>query len=255
MYEKPSVFQVEAEGFLAVMLSVFSESAFFNNFQAGKLFPFFFFQRIGDILCQLFIVGNRDIFQRVRPFLCLFNIGRQTVGGILHHGEVDGQFLHALKGQPRPVQRFSGAVVGVGEKRRDGIGFHQWNFRSHDTPGFDADGILHRNGIGDRLHIVDSHFHIGGLQFGVGLAKSAVDLGLNILGLIDQVHQLTDEDIPFFVHQVKALSGQRQGIFGENQVPLGGKCIWIHSNPPYCASAILSASFFAWAAGSIVVGL
>ena len=80
----------------------------------------------------------------------------------------------------------------------------------------DPDGIFYRNGMGDLIYKSDSDLHVCFLQSSVGSAESLIDLGLDILCLVDQLHHFADQDIPFFIHQLKSLTGEREGILGKN---------------------------------------
>src|SRR5699024_5007701 len=81
---------------------------------------------------------------------------------------------------------------------------------------------------GDFLYIADADFHICFLKSGVGGTESNIDLRLDIFGLIDKLHELPDKNIPFFIHEVEALSGKSQGILCQYQVSFSGKGIGIH---------------------------
>ena len=63
-----------------------------------------------------------------------------------------------------------------------------------------------------------------------------IDLRLDTLRLIDQVHHFTDQDISFLIHQVESLERKRQGILGKDQISLGREGIWIHKIPPFIPS-------------------
>lgn len=47
--------------------------------QAGKFFAFLFLQCLGNILGQLCVMGNSDIFQRIRPLLRSLDVHGKTV--------------------------------------------------------------------------------------------------------------------------------------------------------------------------------
>ena len=119
---------------------------------------------------------NRNVLQRVGALLCLLDIGSQPVGGIFHHGQFDGQFFHTFKCLPGFIQGFPCAVVGVGGQRGDRICFDEGNFRPHDASRLNADGILDRDRIGDRLHMIDADLHVGGLKRSVSLSERDIDL-------------------------------------------------------------------------------
>lgn len=53
-----------------------------DHFQPCELFSLFLFQCILDVLRESFVHRDRDIFQRIRTFLGLFDVGGQTVGGV-----------------------------------------------------------------------------------------------------------------------------------------------------------------------------
>ena len=118
---------------------------------------------------------------------------------------------------------------------------YQRNLGSHDTAGFDADSIFNRNGRADLLDVVDAQLDVGLLEGLVSLAEGGVDLRLDIPRLVDQIHQLPDQDVPLFVHQHIALLCQGQRVLGQNQVTLCRECIRIHEKPSYSLSAPVSA--------------
>ena len=66
------------------------------------------------------------------------------------------------------------------------------NLRAHDAAGLDTHRIVHRDGCGDVLHVIDAQLNIGLLKGLVGRCKGGVDLRLDPLGLLDQPHQLLD---------------------------------------------------------------
>ena len=76
---------------------------------------------------------------------------------------------------------------------------------------------------------MDTHLDVGSLQEAVSLPERAVDLGLDLRGLADQVHDLTHKNVSFLIHQIEALFRKCQRILGQNQISLGGKCVWIHT--------------------------
>ena len=78
------------------------------------------------------------------------------------------------------------------------------------------------------LYVMDAHFNIGLLEGLISSAKGTVDLRLDPLCLVDQPHQLPDQDIPLFIHKAVAHVSQPQGVLCCDQVSLGGECIWIH---------------------------
>ena len=82
------------------------------------------------------------------------------------------------------------------------------DFCSHDTARLDRDRILDGHGVCQKLNCADPVLNIGALQTLICIGEGRIDLILYIAGLIDQIHQLADEDIPFSVHQVVALSGK-----------------------------------------------
>lgn len=106
----------------SLILSYFSISAFrymfpdmssrllrhipLNHLQSRKFLPLLLFQRIGNVLHPLRIKWDRDILQRIRPFLCLADIDSKAVGRIFHYGQLDRQFLHSLKTFLRLIQTF-----------------------------------------------------------------------------------------------------------------------------------------------------
>ena len=108
------------------------------------------------------------------------------------------------------------------------IVFHKRDLSSHDTPGLDPDGIFYRNGMGDLIYKSDSDLHVCFLQSSVGSAESLIDLGLDILCLVDQLHHFTDQDITLFVHKLIALFGKSQRVFCKYEISLGWKGIRIH---------------------------
>ena len=66
------------------------------------------------------------------------------------------------------------------------------NLRTHDAAGLDTHRIVHRDGRGDVLHIIDTQLDIGLLKGLVGRCEGGVDLRLDSLGLLDQTHQFLD---------------------------------------------------------------
>ena len=82
----------------------------------------------------------------------------------------------------------------------------------HDTARLDRNGILDRHGVGEQLYVADTVLDICTLETLVGIGESSVDLFLDRARFIDQIHQLADQDIPFFIHQVIALFCKCQRI-------------------------------------------
>ena len=73
--------------------------------------------------------------------------------------------------------------------------------------------------------------------------------------LIDQAHELADQNIPLLVHQLVTHVGKFQRVLCKNQVSLGRKGIRVHSDlTPLAYSFMASASAFAFATASMVVG-
>ena len=67
-----------------------------------------------------------------------------------------------------------------------------------------------------------------------------INLSLYILGLVDQFHHFTDQDVSFLVHQLKSLTGKSQRIFGKYQITLGGKVFGsINSHLPLAYSLFI----------------
>ena len=124
---------------------------------------------------------------------------------------------------------------------RQWVVLDQRDFCAHDTAGFDADRVVLGNTGGDVLHKVDAQLDVGLLEGLVSLAEGGVDLRLDIPRLVDQIHQLPDQDVPLFVHQHIALLCQGQRVLGQNQVTLCRECIRIHEKPSYSLSAPVSA--------------
>ena len=82
--------------------------------------------------------------------------------------------------------------------------------RTHNTSGFNAYRVLDRNRTRDLLDKGDTNLHIGFLQCCIGSAESHINLCLDILCLIDQLHHFTNQDVTLFVHQFIALTGKLQ---------------------------------------------
>ena len=107
------------------------------------------------------------------------------------------------------------------------------NLRSHNTSSLYHDRILDWNCICKLGNQVDSMFDICTLQTLVCIGKGRINLVLNIAGFVDKIHQLPDQDVSFFVHQIVALLCQCQRIFGKHQISFCGKCTRIHEIPPF----------------------
>ena len=71
-----------------------------DHFQTGEFLPVFLLQGIGDIFGQCLIGGDGDVFQCIGPFLGLFYIGSQPIGGIFHHGKLDGKLFYFFEFHP-----------------------------------------------------------------------------------------------------------------------------------------------------------
>ena len=141
-----------------------------------------------------------------------------------------GQLLYTLEGCLGLVQGQLGAVVGVGRRVACFfVIFHKRNLRTHNASGFDTDGILYGNGTGNLLDKGNADFHICLLERSVSGAESDINLRLDILCLINQIHHLADQDVTLLVHQFITLTGKFQRVFCKYQVSLGGKGIRIHS--------------------------
>ena len=73
--------------------------------------------------------------------------------------------------------------------------------------------------MGDLIYKSDSDLHVCFLQSSVGSAESLIDLGLDILCLVDQLHHFTDQDITLFVHKRERTSE----FLASMRFPLVGK--------------------------------
>ena len=160
--------------------------------------------------------------------MSFFDVGGQANGCIFDHGEPDGQLFYFFKLCLCLIQRHFCTVVGIS----GGVGtlsviFYQWDFCSHNASGFDPDGVFHRYSIGNLLNKSDADFHICLLKSRICSPEGFVNLCLDILCLIDKVHHFSDQNVSFFVHQLKSLTGKSKGIFCKYQISLGGKGIWI----------------------------
>ena len=91
--------------------------------------------------------------------------------------------------------------------------------------------------------MADTDFHICFLKRSISTAEGRINLGLNIFRLVNQVHEFTNEDIPFLIHQVKPLPGKGQGIFCQYEISLSGKGIRIRNITPFPCVFLL---FFCW---------
>ena len=80
----------------------------------------------------------------------------------------------------------------------------------------------------DLVYESDSNFHICLLKRRVSGTEGLIDLGLNVLCLINQLHHFTDQDITLFVHKLIALFGKSQRVFCKYKISLGRKGIRIH---------------------------
>lgn len=67
---------------------------------------------------------------------------------------------------------------------------------------------------------------------------------LNLFCLINQIHQLTDQNISFLVHQLISLIRKCQRIFCKNQISFCGKCTWIHNTLGSFPDILIFFSFF-----------
>ena len=83
---------------------------------------------------------------------------------------------------------------------------------------------------------INTDFHICPLQRSIRLTEGHIDLRLDTLRLIDQVHHFTDQNISLLIHQVKSLERKSQRILGKDQISLGREGIWIHKIPPFIPS-------------------
>jgi len=113
-----------------------------------------------------------------------------------------------------------------------------WNLRSHDTSCLNDDGILNGNRIRNLGDRIDSILYIRLLQTLIGISESTIDFLLDRPGLIDQLHQLPDQDIPFLVHQFIPLLRKRKRIFRKHQVSFCRKCSWIQSSHLFYSSLL-----------------
>lgn len=178
--------------------------------KTGKFLTFFLLQCILDIFGQCLVLRNSDILQSIGTFLSFLDIGCKADGCIFHHGQADGQLFYLFKGSLGFVQRHLCAVVGIGGSVSGFVIFHQRNFRTHNTSGFNAYRVLDRNRTRDLLDKGDTNLHIGFLQCCIGSAESHINLCLDILCLIDQLHHFTNQDVTLLVHQLIALTGKLQ---------------------------------------------
>ena len=179
---------------------------------------------------------NRDILQRVCPLLRLLDIRCQPVRCIFYHGKSDRQFLHLLKCLLCRIQRLLRTVKRIRRGIPGRFRFHQRNLRTHDTSGLDTDRILNGNCIRNRLYGINTDFHICPLQRPICLTEGHINLRLDTLRFVDQVHHFTDQDISLLIHQIKSLERKSQGILGKDQISLGREGIWIHKIPPFIPS-------------------
>ena len=98
--------------------------------------------------------------------------------------------------------------------------------------------FLLNRGLTFLLHFCDSILYIRLLQTLIGISESTIDFLLDRPGLIDQLHQLPDQDIPFLVHQFIPLLRKRKRIFRKHQVSFCRKCSWIQSSHLFYSSLL-----------------
>ena len=103
----------------------------------------------------------------------------------------------------------------------------------HDTSRLDHYGILNGNRVSNLRDRADPVLNIGSLQALIRIGKGAVNLFLDAPGLVDQFHQLADQNISLLIHQLISLPGKGQRVFRQHQISLGRKCTRIHNVPPF----------------------
>ena len=113
--------------------------------------------------------------------------------------------------------------------------FHMRNLRSHDASGLNLNRILDWNRIGEFFDLTDPMLDIRSLKTCIRSCKCRIDLFLNILRLIDQIHQFTDQNISFFIHQIIALFRQRKRVLGCDQISFGREFSWVHNLTTFLA--------------------
>ena len=136
----------------------------FDNFQSCEFLTLFFFQCIGNILCQCFKFWNCDILQGIGTLLGLFDVIGKADRRIFDHGKLYGQLFYPFKGCLGLIQGHSGAVVSVGRCIFVFIIFYQRDLGTHNASCFDADGIFNGHSVGNLFHKGDTHFHVCHLQ-------------------------------------------------------------------------------------------
>ena len=86
----------------------------------------------------------------------------------------------------------------------------QGNLSSHDASGLNLHPVIHRHRRSYLLDIVDAQFDICLLEGRIRRPEGAVDLRLDSLCLVNQLHQLPNQYIPLFIHESVAHIGQAQ---------------------------------------------
>ena len=76
------------------------------------------YKRQGDGLAQVLIMRYGDVFKGIGTFLGFLNGVGQPVGGILHHGKLDGQLLYLLKMVSGLIQGLGGVIKTIGQGQR-----------------------------------------------------------------------------------------------------------------------------------------
>ena len=117
-----------------------------------------------------------DVFKGIGTFLGFLNGVGQPVGGILHHGKLDGQLLYLLKMVSGLIQGLGGVIKTIGQGQRLRFMLDQGNFRTHDASGLDFYPVVYGHRGAYLLDIVDAQLNICLLEGRISLPEGAVDL-------------------------------------------------------------------------------
>ena len=118
--------------------------------------------------------------------------------------------------------------------------FHMWNLCSHDTSCLNLYRVLDRNCIGKFFYLTNPMLDIRPLKACIRSCKCCINLSLNIFRLIDQIHQLTNQDISFFIHQIVTLFCQCKRVLGCDQISFGREFSWVHNLTTFSFPALLA---------------
>ena len=121
-------------------------------------------------------------------------------------------------------------IEAVGEDHRLLLILDDGNIHAHNTAVTNGDAVVQRNTFGDLIDHTQGD--IGVAQGSIGLIEDLIHFVAELLSLIHQPHHLPDEDIALLIHEVIAHGGERQGLFGGDQITFGRKDLLCHYASP-----------------------